>query len=74
MSTIFAAWQSYERLISKAAKMELYDTHCEDLAKYFLEDDETNTRHSAGIHTARVRSLAKAIQDAIEEWIDEEPT
>lgn len=54
--------------------MELYDLRCRDLAEYFLEDDDTNTAQTAGVHHAQIVSLAQAIQDAIEEWIDQEPT
>lgn len=54
--------------------MKLYDSHCEDLARHFLEDDETNIPALQGIHESRVVSLAVAIQAAVEVWMDEEPT
>jgi hypothetical protein len=54
--------------------MNLYDPCCDDLARHFLEDDETNTPAMRGIHECRVASLAAAIQAAVEAWMDEEPT
>lgn len=39
----------------------MYDPKCEELAEYFLEDEE---EHGPG----QVASLAQEIQDAIERW------
>jgi hypothetical protein len=52
----------------------LYDSACDELARHFLDDDETNTPRTKGIHESRVASLAVAIQEAVEAWIDDEPT
>jgi hypothetical protein len=55
-------------------RIGLYDPCCDDLARHFLDDDETNTPKTRGIHECRVGSLATAIQEAVERWCDEEPT
>lgn len=52
----------------------LYDPACADLARHFLADDETNVPQQQGIHECRVASLAAAIQSAVEDWCEEDPT
>ena len=41
-----------------------YDPRCEELARYFLDDDAD---------LSLVHGLAQAIQDAIEGWVEELP-
>jgi hypothetical protein len=48
----------------------MYDPECETLAEHFLQDDDY-TKYTKAKHEARVRSLAQAIQDAVEEWTSE---
>lgn len=43
----------------------MFDTKCLDLAKSFLYDEDSALR-------VRAEELAQVIQDAIEEWIEEE--
>lgn len=54
--------------------MELVDPRCLKLAESLLDTDTTNTEKAAGIHHSRVESLAIAIQDAVDDWVDDEPT
>jgi len=41
-----------------------YDVKCEELAKSFLEDEGNATEK-------RVKELAQAIQDCIEDWLED---
>lgn len=52
--------------------MELFDPACLRLAEHFLEDDDTNTLATAGVHHKRVESLAEAIYQAVEDWVQDE--
>lgn len=58
----------------RAVVTTLYDPHCDDLARHFLQDDTMNTPATKGIYESRVLSLAVAIQEAVEAWIDDEPS
>jgi len=49
--------------------MKLVDPECHTLAEYFLGDDDTVGTVE---HESRVQSLAEAIQDAVETWMEEE--
>ena len=51
--------------------MTLYDPECQTLAEHFLQD-EPSTLATAPRYEQRVRSLAEAIQDAVEEWFADE--
>ena len=44
----------------------LYDPKCEELARYFLEDEDAATASPE-----RISELAQRIQDAIEEYLAE---
>ena len=52
--------------------MRPYDPICDDTARHFLSDDETDTPETRAEHEQRVAALAQAIQDAVETWCDEE--
>jgi hypothetical protein len=45
-----------------------YDSRCADLAEHFLADISMTPEE----RTQRVASLARAIQEAVEDWISDE--
>jgi hypothetical protein len=49
-----------------------YDPECESLAEHFLRH-EPNTRDTYVMFEARVKSLALAIQQAVEDWCADNP-
>lgn len=51
------------RLGDSMTKEKLYDTHCLELANYFLD-------HKADCLCARSEELAEAIQTVVDEWLD----
>ena len=48
--------------------MKLYDPACHELAEHFLGDDDV----SPAENELRMQSLAGAIQQAVEDWIESE--
>lgn len=50
---------------------ELYDQHCEDLARFWLTDQNVNAKGLRVTFTeADIRKLANEIQHTIEEFVD----
>lgn len=46
----------------------LYDPKCHELAEHFLGDDDVPPAENE----LRIQSLAAAIQEAVEDWCDDE--
>ena len=55
--------------------VETWDPHSEALAEHFLQDEGTipGREHEPGRGVRRVKSLAAAIQQAVEEWFEDHP-
>jgi hypothetical protein len=51
--------------------MPMYGWSCQELAEHFLEDELSDDGLDPKEHDQRVKALAHAIQDAVEEWLEE---
>lgn len=56
-----------------AAIVTTCDPYCVSLAKHFLREEPLTPEKHVAIHRLRVTGLSLAIQQAVEDWLEEHP-